>query len=105
MLQDQEHIFEKIIPHIKHIHARVGFEQAPQVNNPFAPEWKTYLEQYLHWWQRVINEHLALDTFSITPEFGPYPYMPQAPFSKEPLANQQELNVTMKAYLESRLKF
>ena len=105
MLQDQEHILEKIIPHIKHIHARVGFEQAPQVNNPFAPEWNIYLEQYLHWWQRVINEHIALDTFSITPEFGPYPYMPQAPFSKEPLANQQELNVTMKTYIDSRLKF
>ncbi|MEH6514222.1 MAG: sugar phosphate isomerase/epimerase, partial [Maribacter arcticus] len=105
MLQDQEHILEKIIPHIKHIHARVGFEQAPQVNNPFAPEWNTYLEQYLHWWQRIIKEHISLDTFSITPEFGPYPYMPQSPFSKKPLANQQELNVTMKTYLESRLKF
>lgn len=105
MLQDQEHILEKIIPHIKHIHARVGFEQAPQVNNPFAPEWNTYLEQYLLWWQRIIKEHISLDTFSITPEFGPYPYMPQSPFSKKPLANQQELNVTMKTYLESRLKF
>lgn len=36
MLQDQEHILNKIIPHIKHIHARVGFEQTPQVNHPFC---------------------------------------------------------------------
>ena len=103
MLQDQEQILEKIIPHIKHIHARVGFEQAPQVNNPFAPEWKSYLHQYLVWWQRIINEHKTLDTFTITPEFGPYPYMLQAPISKEPLANQYELNFDMKTFLKSQL--
>jgi len=49
MLQDQEHILKRIIPHIKHIHARVGFEQTPQVNHPFAPEWENYLNQYLVW--------------------------------------------------------
>ena len=105
MLQDQEYILDKIIPHIKHIHARVGFEQAPQVINPFAPEWKSYLDQYLVWWQRIINEHAIMDAYTITPEFGPYPYMPQNPLSKKPLANQYELNCNMKTFLKSRLKF
>lgn len=104
MLQDQEYILDKIIPHIKHIHARVGFEQAPQVINPFAPEWKSYLDQYLVWWQRIINEHAIMDAYTITPEFGPYPYMPQNPISKKPLANQYELNCNMKTFLKSRLK-
>ncbi|TLP79168.1 sugar phosphate isomerase/epimerase [Maribacter sp. ACAM166] len=103
MLQDQQHILKKIIPHIQHIHARVGFEQAPQVNHPFAPEWENYLKHYLDWWQRIINEHKVVDAFTITTEFGPYPYMPQAPFTKEPLANQHEINMAMKTYLENHL--
>ncbi|WP_324027303.1 sugar phosphate isomerase/epimerase [Maribacter sp. BPC-D8] len=103
MLQDQEHVLEQIFPHIIHIHARIGFEQCPQVNNPFAPEWEAYLDQFMTWWQRIIKQHQTLSNFTITPEFGPFPYMPQAPFSKEPLANQLELNIEMKKYLESKL--
>ncbi|WP_298136998.1 sugar phosphate isomerase/epimerase [Flavobacterium sp.] len=45
-LDDQKDLLSKIYPNIKHIHARVGFEQSPQVNNPFAPEWNTHLERY-----------------------------------------------------------
>lgn len=44
-----------------------------------------------------------MDDITITPEFGPYPYMPQTPFNKRPLANQQEINIAMKLYLEKNL--
>jgi len=44
-----------------------------------------------------------MDGITITPEFGPYPYMLQIPFSKKPLANQQEINIAMKLYLEKNL--
>ncbi|TPV35359.1 sugar phosphate isomerase/epimerase [Paucihalobacter ruber] len=104
MLQDQEEIINKIIPKIYHIHARIGFEQAPQVNNPFAPEWHAYLNQFTQWWQSIIDYHQPCRTITITPEFGPFPYMPQAPFTKLPLANQHNLNFEMKAYLKSHLK-
>ncbi len=105
MLQDQEEIIEKVIPHIHHIHARVGFEQAPQVNNPFAPEWNEHLSFYLNWWQRIIDYHIKSKNITITPEFGPFPYMPQSPFDQKPLANQQELNKTMKITLEKYIKY
>ena len=103
MLQDQEHILQKIFPRIKHIHARVGFEQSPQVNNPFAPEWEDNLKQFTVWWQQIINEHQNMEEFTITPEFGPYPYMPQTPFNQMPLANQQELNIEMRDYLKRKI--
>ena len=103
MLQDQEHILQKIFPRIKHIHARVGFEQSPQVNNPFAPEWEDNLNQFTVWWQQIINEHQNMEEFTITPEFGPYPYMPQTPFNQMPLANQQELNIEMRDYLKRKI--
>ena len=103
MLQDQEHILQKIFPRIKHIHARVGFEQSPQVNNPFAPEWEDNLNQFTVWWKQIINEHQNMEEFTITPEFGPYPYMPQTPFNQMPLANQQELNIEMRDYLKRKI--
>jgi hypothetical protein len=95
----------ELFPKIQHIHARVGFEQSPQVNNPFAPEWAKYLDQYLTWWKGIIQlkQQFNHSELSITPEFGPYPYMPQMPFSKEPLANQEQLNLEMKNYLQQHL--
>jgi sugar phosphate isomerase/epimerase len=104
MLQDQEEIINKIIPKIRHIHARIGFEQSPQVNNPFAPEWSEHLKIFTTIWKDIINYHQKrTNQFSITPEFGPFPYMPQVPFTKEPLANQKTINIKMKEYLKSQL--
>lgn len=106
ILQDQTTIINQIYPHIKHIHARVGFEQSPQVNNPFAPEWKNHLEHYLNWWNEIIatQEKRKVPEITITPEFGPFPYMPQEPFTQKPLANQWETNLEMKKYLQHNLK-
>ncbi len=106
LLQDQQTILNQIYPNIRHIHARVGFSQSPQVNNPFAPEWKICLEQFTTWWQQIIDiqNKLELSFFTITPEFGPFPYMPLEPFTRKPLANQWELNLQMKNYLQQNLK-
>lgn len=104
-LSDQQGLLVELFPKIQHIHARVGFEQSPQVNNPFAPEWTKHLDQYLTWWKGIIQlkQQFNHSELSITPEFGPYPYMPQMPFSKEPLANQEQLNLEMKNYLQQHL--
>ena len=103
MLQDQETIISQVVPHVYHLHARVGFEQAPQVNHPFAPEWQPYLETYLTWWRQILHFHKDQENFTITPEFGPYPYMPQEPFSKKPLAIQSDINIKMRDYLKETL--
>ncbi len=105
-LSDQHELLTRIYPNIEHIHARVGFEQSPQVNHPFAPEWKKHLDRYTTWWNEIVqlqsqngNAH-----FTITPEFGPFPYMPQAPFTQSPLAYQWDLNTEMKTYLNENVK-
>jgi len=105
LLADQQHILQEIIPHMAHLHARVGHEQGPQVNNPFAPEWQEHLAVFLAWWKQIINHNKATENelFTITPEFGPAPYMPAMPFTQEPLSNQWELNCTMKDYLINQL--
>ena len=102
MLQGQEDILQKIIPHVAHLHARIGSEQAPQVNDPAAPEWQHHLEIYVSWWRKIldIRKESGCDAFTITPEFGPYPYMPQAPFTQEALSNQWISNI----FIANKLK-
>ena len=104
LLDDQENILQQIIPHISHIHARVGTEQSSQIANPFAPEWNTHLNKFTGWWQKIIEVQAdkGLLDFTITPEAGPIPYMPTMPFTQQPLANQWDINVQMKNYLKEK---
>lgn len=97
MLQDQEEIIEQIIPHVSHIHARIGNEQSPQVNDPSAEEWISYFKIFTGWWKKIIKIKQQADfkTFTITPEFGPAPYMPTEPFTQKPLSNQWDNNIYM----------
>lgn len=105
MLDDQQEILSKIIPHVSHIHARIGHEQGPQVNDPKAPEWQGHLEKFLHWWKQILamKKSSAHPFFTISPEFGPIPYMPATPHTQQPLSNQWDNNVFMMKYLKSML--
>lgn len=102
MLQDQPGMIESLLPHIAHIHARVGYEHSPQVNDPFAPEWEKHLDIFLQWWNNILAFHSAIDKtlFTITPEFGPVPYMPALPYSLKPTADQWEVNASFKNLLK-----
>jgi sugar phosphate isomerase/epimerase len=101
LLSDQNEIVEKVIPFVYHLHARVGYEHSPQVNDPFAPEWKSTFDTFVGWWKKVIKAgNVTGGFFTICPEFGPVPYMPTMPFTQKPLGDQWEINVRMKDYLQ-----
>jgi sugar phosphate isomerase/epimerase len=106
LLEDQEPILEKILPHCRYIHARVGFDQGPQVNHPFAPEWMLNLERFMTWWQKIVNLEKAggREVFYACPEFGPFPYMPRLPFTRMEVSNQWDLNLRIMDYLREHLK-
>lgn len=97
MLQDQEEIIQQIIPHVSHIHARIGWEQGPQVNDPSAKEWEKNFKIFSAWWKKIVQlkERKGWKYFTITPEFGPAPYMPAEPFTKKPLSQQWNNNLYM----------
>jgi len=105
MLEEQEGMFSQIIPNIMHVHARVGWQQSAQVNDPFAPEWEKHLATYVGWWQQIVAyaDQKGNASLTITPEAGPFPYMPQKPYSRENLADQWQLNLNMKNYLNTTL--
>jgi len=104
MLSDQQEAVALAISRTAHIHARVGHPEGPQVNDPAAPEWKSVLDQHLRWWDEVVAQHKAQGktSLSITPEFGPPDYMPTLPYTRQPLADQWQVNLFMLNLLKAR---
>ncbi len=102
-LDDQPNGVALALKNTRHLHARIGHTQSAQVNDPRAPEWKPVLNKHLEWWDKVIMAHLKKKKqFTITPEFGPLPYMPATPYKNKPLANQWDLNYFMLQLLKKR---
>ena len=90
-------IFDEASRRSGHVHARVGHEKGAQVPHPADPVWSEHLELYRRWWS--ISRDAARErgkTFTITPEFGPPPYMNQRPFSHARDADVVELNGWMR---------
>lgn len=103
-LEDQQASMEQLIPHVHHLHARVGHPQGAQVTDPRLPEWKHALDAHLRWWDAVIQHKRdsGAASFTITPEFGPVPYMATTPFTQQPIGNQWEINLYMSQLLRDR---
>ncbi|GAB4014185.1 sugar phosphate isomerase/epimerase family protein [Spirosoma koreense] len=104
MLAHFKPILNEAISRTRHVHARVGFEQGPQVADPRAPEWAYALNQFLAWWDAIVevNALKHRDLLTFTTEFGPVPYMPQVPFTGKPIASQFDINCFMKKLLTDR---
>ncbi|MFW5973550.1 MAG: sugar phosphate isomerase/epimerase family protein, partial [Bacteroidota bacterium] len=104
-LRDQEDALTEAIRHSHHIHARVGYEEGPQVPDPRAPEWNGHVERHLELWKRIAREALlrGQTALTITPEFGPPPYMHTIPHENRPVADTWEVNVYIKGLLEARI--
>ncbi len=102
-LDDQAEAVNLAISRAEHIHARVGFPEGPQISDPRVPEWQEALSIHQGWWQKVIEreEITKRQIFTVTPEFGPYPYMPVLPFTRQPVTDQWEVNLYMMNYLKS----
>lgn len=104
-LENHSDFVNNAINHSRHIHARVGGEETPQVNDPFAPEHKKALEKHLEWWQKIYkNCHaLGMNELAITCEFGPKPYAQTLPYTNQPVASIWEINFEMMKYLKEQL--
>ncbi len=104
MLDDQKESVGLALSRTAHIHARIGHEEGPQVNDPRAPEWKNHLEKHLTWWDEVVKNRLATGAKQITflTEFGPPNYLPTLPYTRQAVANQWEINLFMKNILRER---
>lgn len=104
LLEGQDATLATTFGHVRHIHARVGHAQGPQVADFRAPEAAEALARHLHWWDQIVAARKAAGAarMTITPEFGPVPYTPTLPYTGEPVSDAWELNVAMRALLRAR---
>jgi sugar phosphate isomerase/epimerase len=97
-LENCADIVNEAISRTEHIHARVGYPEGPQVPDPRVPEWQEATSIFMDWWARILNHKRKSGEkiFTVTPEFGPPPYMVTMPSTGQPIADQFGLNCYIK---------
>jgi len=89
-LLDTEHdILAQSAERCIHIHARVGYEEGPQVPDPRAPEYERHVAAHERWWNMVwdAQEKKGMSESSLTPEFGAPDYLHTLPYTRTPVAD------------------
>jgi sugar phosphate isomerase/epimerase len=103
LLHNQKETVDAALQRTEHIHARVGYEEGPQVAEPRAPEWKYAVDAHFAWWDKVVErKRKAGERITFLTEFGPPLYMQTLPYTLQPLSNQWEINVYMMNLLRKR---
>lgn len=104
LLEDQPQTLAATLPRVRHIHARVGHAQGPQVIDFRAPDAQAALEAHLGWWDRIVamRRDAGAPYMTLTPEFGPTPYTQTDPANGRLLSNAWEQNVAMLRLLRER---
>jgi sugar phosphate isomerase/epimerase len=104
LLEDQPDTLAATLPHVRHIHARVGHAQGPQVADFRAPEAAHALQAHLAWWDSIVALRKAAGAarMTMTPEFGPAPYTQALPYSGELVSDPWQQNVAMLKLLRAR---
>jgi sugar phosphate isomerase/epimerase len=104
-LDDQQEVMELAIERTDHIHARVGYPDGPQVSDPRIKEHQAALEKHLGWWDKIVERKKKQnEMLTISPEFGPHPYMVNVPGTGRPVSDQWEINVWMMDLLKERYR-
>lgn len=102
-LEDQTEAVDLAIARTEHLHCRVGYTEGPQVPDPRLALWQPALQAHLRWWDQVAaRKKIEKKVLTITPEFGPFPYMVPIPENNEPICNQWDVNVYMMNLLKER---
>jgi len=88
-----------------HLHARVGYNQGPQVPDPRPARFGDEVAAHLECWKRIAGQSRdrGCEHLTITPEFGPDGYLQCHPLSGEPAADLREINRWMGGILRENL--
>ena len=89
LLETELGIIQQCAAQCIHIHARVGYEEGPQVPDPRAPEYQRHVTAHEQWWDLVwdAQERKGFAESTLTPEFGAPDYLHTMPYTKMPVAD------------------
>ena len=90
-------VLTELAPKAQHIHARVGYDQGPQVPDPAAPRYRQALKSHQEWWRLLWRAMYkkGFTTFTMTPEFGPDGYQAIDVITDEPVGDLWLINQWM----------
>ncbi len=97
-LMDSEiDILEELGPRAFHIHARVGYDQGPQVPDPRHPRYSHELQRHQAWWKMLWLDMVkrGQTSLTMTPEFGPDGYQAIDVTSDQPVGDLWDMNQWM----------
>ncbi len=97
VMDEEPELLDLFAARAAHLHARVGYDQGPQVPDPRAPEYRVVVYAHFRWWRHVMaaQTRQGREIFTVTPEFGPDGYLHLQPFTGKPVADLQDLNAWM----------
>ena len=103
MLDNQKETVDLALERTDHIHARIGYEEGPQVNDPRAPEWEYAVKKHFEWWDKVVERKKKNgERMTFLTEFGPPMYMQTLPYTLQTVSDQWAINVHMLQLLRKR---
>ena len=96
-LDDDMDAVREVAKHAHHIHARVGYDQGPQVPHPAAPEYAAALVSHQRYWETIWSslQSRGRKHCTMTPEFGPDGYLHTLPYTAQPVADLEQINAWM----------
>ncbi len=95
ILEGEEAILASLAKQVYHVHARVGYDQGPQVPDPRAPEYAYAVEQHQTWWRQIWQAQYERgdQITTMNPEWGVDGYMHEAPYTQQPVADLWDLQL------------
>jgi sugar phosphate isomerase/epimerase len=99
LVGDEPDVLSLCAERAHHVHARIGYDQGPQVPHPAAPVHRGALEAHERWWTQIWRSQSArgMTVSTLTPEFGPDGYLHSLPFTNVPVADLTQINHWMAA--------
>jgi hypothetical protein len=104
-LSDQSAALGLALRRTRHIHARFGHPEGPQLAHPFAREHQSWRNLHLTAWRQVAEcrQSHGDHRLTITPEFGPAPYWPGATPDFDSAEAAWQANLRMRTWLRKHL--
>ncbi len=89
LLDSEEEYIKTAAENCLHIHARVGYEEGPQVPDPRAPEYQSHLNAHERWWQMIweAQSRRGFTATTLTAEYGPPHYLHTVPHTNQTVAD------------------
>lgn len=104
-LENSTAILKEAIKRTRHVHARVGYPEGPQIPDPRLEAWSEPVKFFMGVWKSIFDYQKSINAkfLTITTEFGPPPYMWTNLEDNSAITSQWEVNCYMKDLLRENL--